>query len=146
MRSRRSIKIEERKRTARPRANDLSARQAAAKVVQIAEARQASDIVVLSLKRVSSIADYFVICSGNSNTHMRTLAEHIEKGFAESGISLLNPRGFRNSRWILLDFGSTVVHIFSEDARSYYQLERVWSDAARESAADLAALSAAASS
>jgi len=103
------------------------------KAVEVAEQKKAHQIVVLNLKKTSIITDYFVVCSGNSSIHMRTIAQELEKALSENGIVLLSPKDFHDDRWILLDFGSIVVHVFSEEARKYYQLERLWIDAGRES-------------
>jgi len=110
----------------------LSSRYVALKAVEVAEEKKAQKVVVLNLKKVSTITDYFIICSGNSSVHMRIIAQELEKRLSENGIALLNPRNFHNDRWILLDFGLIVIHIFSEEAREYYQLERLWVDARRE--------------
>jgi len=100
-------------------------------ITRIAEEKKAKSIVLLNLRGVSIITDYFVICTGESSLHMRTIAQEIQKKLKEQGITLLNPRGFMDSRWILLDFGGVIAHIFSEEGRKFYQLERLWADAER---------------
>jgi len=100
-------------------------------IAKIAEEKKAKDIVLLNLKEISVITDYFVICTGESFSHMRAIAQEIEKRLKEEGVSLLNSGDFMDSRWILLDFGGVIAHIFSKEARQFYQLERLWADAKR---------------
>lgn len=97
--------------------------------VKAAEEKKARDITVLDISRVSIIADYFVICSGRSTVHVQAIAEEIIKVMAER--TALQPRreGMREGRWVLLDYGDVVVHIFQEAERQFYNLERLWGDA-----------------
>jgi len=97
--------------------------------IAIVKDKKAKDIVLLNLKKISSVADYFIICSGDSSLHMRSIAQALEEKLKEKGIKQLNRKDFLNNLWVLLDFGSLVVHIFSEKGRSFYQLERLWTDA-----------------
>jgi len=82
------------------------------------ENKKAKDIILLNLQDISLIADYFVICSGES-----------EKRLKDNGLELIGAKDFINKCWILLDFGTIVVHIFSKKGREFYQLERLWADA-----------------
>ncbi len=91
------------------------------------QAKKGIDIKVLDIKDLSSIADYFVIVSGNSVTQVSALADEIEEKMEEQGISLENIDGKNTSRWILLDYGDIIVHVFHKDERDYYNLERLWS-------------------
>lgn len=85
------------------------------------------DIKVLDIKGLSSIADYFVIVSGNSVRQVSALADEIEEKMDEKGIKLENIDGKTTSRWILLDYGDIIVHVFHKDEREYYDIERLWS-------------------
>ena len=85
------------------------------------------DIKVLYIKGLSSIADYFVIVSGNSVRQVSALADEIEEKMDEKGINLENIDGKTTSRWILLDYGDIIVHVFHKDEREYYDIERLWS-------------------
>ena len=85
------------------------------------------DIKVLDIKGLSSIADYFVIVSGNSVRQVSALADEIEEKMDEKGINLENIDGKTTSRWILLDYGDIIVHVFNKDEREYYDIERLWS-------------------
>lgn len=85
------------------------------------------DIKVLDIKGLSSISDYFVIVSGNSVRQVSALADEIEEKMDEKGINLENIDGKTTSRWILLDYGDIIVHVFHKDEREYYDIERLWS-------------------
>jgi ribosome-associated protein len=98
-------------------------------VAEAASNKKAQDIVVLDLAGITLIADHFVICSANSTTQVQAIADEIEEKLEEQGVKLLRKEGFREARWVLLDFGACVVHIFTEDDRRFYNLERLWGDA-----------------
>jgi ribosome-associated protein len=91
----------------------------------------AEDIIVLNLKGLSPVTDYFVICTGTSGRQMRTVAEEIERAGNRSGHSLWHVAGVEAADWILLDFVDVVVHIFDQRHRSYYDLELIWGEAPR---------------
>jgi ribosome-associated protein len=95
-------------------------------VVEAAEGRKAEDLVVLDLSRVSIVADHFVICSGGSTLQVQAIADAIA---AEAGPARVE--GYREARWICLDLGDIVVHVFHRDVRVYFDLERLWGDAPR---------------
>lgn len=97
--------------------------------VQAADDKKAMDIVVLDLKGISLVADYFVICHGNSDTQVQAIATEIRKRVHEVGASLRGLEGMDAARWVLMDIGDVVVHIFHRDEREYYNIERLWSDA-----------------
>ncbi len=98
--------------------------------VGAAEDRKASDIKVLELAKVSDFTDWFVICSGSNDRQVKAIAELILERFREHGSRPLHVEGLRNSAWVLLDFGGEmVIHVFREDTRSFYGLERLWDDA-----------------
>jgi ribosome-associated protein len=84
---------------------------------------------VLDLRQISDAADFFVIASGTSDTHVRTLAERVQEMVERGGGHAHHAEGVRAGRWALLDFVSVVVHVFHPTLREYYQLERLWSDA-----------------
>ncbi|HEX3032542.1 MAG TPA: ribosome silencing factor [Bacillota bacterium] len=94
-----------------------------------AEDKKARDVKTLQIKELSIITDYFVICSANSTTQVKAIADNIEEKLEEQDIRVLHREGMREGRWILLDYGSVVVHVFQEDERTYYNLERLWGDA-----------------
>lgn len=86
-------------------------------------------IRLLEVTDVTTLAEYFLICTGSSNTHINTLCDAVEEKLEALGESLQNREGHRGGTWVLLDFGAVVVHIFTEEARSFYDLERLWNDA-----------------
>jgi ribosome-associated protein len=106
----------------------LSIKDKTDKAVEILEGKKARDIDVIDISEVSILADCFIICSGTSTTHIRTLADELELKMTEAGYNALPREGYDTARWILLDFGDVIVHIFHEEDRSFYKLERLWSD------------------
>ena len=90
--------------------------------------RKGMDIKLIKIDDISSIADYFVIAAGSSTTHVKSLADNVEFRLDNEGISVSHIEGYRSDSWILLDYVDVVVHVFSEEAREYYNLERLWED------------------
>lgn len=93
--------------------------------------KKATDIVVLDLRGLASFTDYFLICSGTSQRQLKTIAEEVEKSLAPSKTKPIHVEGYPKGEWILMDFVDFVVHIFTPQSRAYYDLERLWGDAAR---------------
>jgi ribosome-associated protein len=101
-----------------------------AKVAAAAAAdKKAIDLVVLKLVEITAFADYFVICSGSSTRQVQAIADEVEDRLKQQKVRPLNIEGYNNAEWILMDYGSVIVHIFSENARNFYDLERLWRDA-----------------
>ncbi len=98
-------------------------------MVKILDNKKAKDIVLLGVYKVTTIADYFIIASGTSSIQVKALADEIENKMNEIGVKLHHMEGYSDARWILLDYGVIVVHVFREDTRDYYDLERLWRDA-----------------
>ncbi|HMK60839.1 MAG TPA: ribosome silencing factor [Dissulfurispiraceae bacterium] len=95
--------------------------------------KKSKETVILELKDLTVIADYFVICSGTNITQVKAIADHIENELLEVGIRPASIEGRENARWILMDYGDAVVHIFEEETRAYYELDKFWLDAPRVS-------------
>ena len=91
--------------------------------------RKATDVVLLNLKGVTDMTDYFVVASGTSDTHVRAVAQHVLEEMEKEGVTAHHIEGLTQGRWVLLDFVDFVVHVFHPSLRSFYQLERLWSDA-----------------
>jgi ribosome-associated protein len=109
----------------------LDSKEKALTAARASSDKKAKDVVVLDLRNLSSIADYFVICSGESTTQVKTIAEQIEETFDEKGIKPAGIEGMSYSHWILMDYGDVIVHIFEESTRAFYELEKLWIDAKR---------------
>jgi ribosome-associated protein len=97
--------------------------------VRAADAKQAKDIRVLDLREVTSFADYFVICSGSNTRHIQAIADEIAQRLKQEGERPSSVEGYDNAEWVLMDYGDYLIHVFSEKARAYYELERLWRDA-----------------
>jgi ribosome-associated protein len=93
--------------------------------------KKALDPVVLDLKSLSSVADYFVILTGTSDRHVQAVAQNVMEAFESLGNQLLGEEGLREGNWVLMDYGEVVVHVFLESVREYYDIERLWIDAPR---------------
>ncbi len=101
----------------------------ARRIVELAEDKKAADIVLLDLTGLTSVADQFVICSGGSERQLDAIADGIVGGLRDEGVRPFGREGTAASHWILVDFGSVIVHVFTPPERDYYQLERHWSEA-----------------
>lgn len=97
--------------------------------VKAADDKRAEDIMVLNMKGISLIADYFMICHGNSDKQVQAIAREVREKAGELGYELKRMEGFDEARWVLIDIGDVVVHVFHREERSYYNLERLWGDA-----------------
>lgn len=97
--------------------------------VAAVEDKKAMNVVTLDLQGVSLIADYFVICHGNSDTQVQAIATEVRKQAQEAGATIRGIEGMNSARWVLMDLGDVVVHIFHRDEREFYNIERLWSDA-----------------
>ena len=106
-----------------------SANEVAITVTKALDEKKGMDIRLLKIDRVSSLADYFLICTGTSNTHVKTLCDYAEYSMEQLGEPLLGREGHRGNTWELLDYGSVVIHVFTDEARKFYDLERLWADA-----------------
>jgi ribosome-associated protein len=107
------------------------AAELAHRIVEIASDKKGSDIVMLRTAELTSMADFFVICSGRSDRQVQALAGAIVDELRDDGIRPLGIEGKASARWVLLDFGSVIVHVFAPEEREYYGLERLWSKAAQ---------------
>ena len=107
----------------------LAPKEIAVAVTKALDEKKGMDIRLLKIDRVSTLADYFLICTGTSNTHVRTLCDYAEYTLTELGEPMLGREGHRGNSWELLDYGTIVVHVFTEEAREFYSLERLWADA-----------------
>lgn len=98
----------------------------ARRIADIATEEKAMDVVVLDVRHLTVLADYFVVASGRSTIQVKMIAESIEDMLLEEGHRALRREGFNEGRWIVLDYGSVIVHVFRDQEREYYQLEKLW--------------------
>ncbi len=103
----------------------------AKKIAQLAYDTKAENIEVLDLSKLAAFAKYFVICSGKSDRQVQAIAYNVEKGVKEDGARPLSVEGYQEGHWILIDFVDVVVHVFYEETRDFYALEKFWGDAPR---------------
>lgn len=96
-----------------------------------ADDKRAEEITVLDMRGVSLVADYFMICHGNSEKQVQAIAREVKDKAQENDINIKRLEGFDEARWVLVDLGDVIVHVFHRDERIYYNLERLWGDAAR---------------
>lgn len=118
----------------RPQAGAIEGRDAAIlqmahRAVELASDKKASDIVLLDVRELTTMTDYFVICSGASDRQLAAIAGGIEEGLKEDGEPALSREGDASSHWLLVDFGGVIVHVMSKPERDFYQLEKLWSEA-----------------
>ena len=109
----------------------------AKKVVKTLDNKKAQDITLLKIEELTVLSDYFVIASASSTTQLKALAGEVEYELEQIGVKPLHIEGYDSASWILLDFGSVVVHLFLKDSRMFYSLERLWLDAQEIDISDL---------
>lgn len=93
------------------------------------DSKKANDLMVLETGHLTTLADYFVICTATSSTQIKALSDHCEKTLKEAGEEPHHIEGHRGGTWVLMDYSSVVIHLFMPEAREFYNLERLWSDA-----------------
>lgn len=97
----------------------------------VADSKKARDVVILDIRELAVITDYFVICSANSRTQVQAIADAVGERLEQKGLRCKGIEGRDEGKWVLLDFGDVVVHVFLEEEREFYGLERLWGDAPR---------------
>ncbi len=124
-----------RRRTARPKAKqkgdttDESALALARRIVDLASDKKAADIVLLEIGGMTTLADYFVICSGSSERQLGAIVDGIAEGLRDEGVKPIGREGSAGAHWMLIDYGSVIVHVMAPPERDFYQLERLWAEA-----------------
>jgi ribosome-associated protein len=111
------------------RAPERTPLELARRIVELAEDKKAADIVLLDLSALTTLADHFVICSGGSERQLDAIADAILEGLRAEGVRPIGREGLAASHWVLLDYGSVIVHVFTPPERDYYQLEKHWAEA-----------------
>lgn len=95
-------------------------------ILKSADDKKAFDIKLLNVSEITSIANYFVICSGNSDVQVKAIADEIEDKMIENGLKFMQKEGHREGRWVILDYNDIIVHVFHKEERSFYNLDKLW--------------------
>ena len=111
--------------------SEISSQERALLLSRFALEKKAYDLVLMEVREISSIADYFMICSGRSDRQVQSIAQGIEENLGKAGIRPLSVEGTSHGHWILMDFSDVIVHIFYQPIREFYDLEGLWSHAPR---------------
>ena len=106
----------------------LPAREIAEIAVKALDSKKGKEIRLIRIDKIMTLAEYFVICTGTSNTQINALCDAVEKELTEKGEEPLHREGYRGGTWVLLDYGCVVVHVFNDEARKFYSLEHLWAD------------------
>jgi ribosome-associated protein len=113
-----------------------SARKKALQIAKLSQAKQAGDVVLLKVGTLSSIADYYVICTAGSEPQIRAIVDGVEMALSKEGIRPLSMEGAQVAQWVIVDYNDVILHIFREEARLFYNLDRLWGDAPKTCIAD----------
>ncbi len=108
----------------------------AKKIAKLTMTKKASDINVIDLRKLSDVTDFFIICSGDSDTQVRAIANAVIDGTTDGGLKPWHYEGLSNAEWVIIDYVDVVVHVFQRNFRSYYNLEKLWGDAPSEKLED----------
>lgn len=114
----------------------MTSKALAKKVALSALEKKADDIVIMDLRKVTTMTDYFVVCSADSDTQVKAIADAVREGAREAGESIYRNEGYTDASWILLDYVDVVVHVFHKQTREFYNLEKLWGDAKFEQVSD----------
>ena len=106
----------------------LPSRELAEIAVKALDSKKGKEIRLIRIDKITTLAEYFVICTGTSNTQINALGDEVEKELTEKGEEPLHREGYRGGTWVLMDFGCVVVHVFTQETRAFYNLERLWQD------------------
>ena len=117
----------------------MTARILAKRIAELMLSKKAHDVVILDLKKLTSATDHFVICSADSDTHVKAIADAVQDGMEELGEHVWHHEGYHALRWVVLDYVDVVVHVFHKEERSFYNLDRLWGDAKRTEVQDIIA-------
>ena len=107
----------------------MTAQETANRIIELAQEKKGQQIVLMDISKLSDFADYFVLISGDSNTQIKAITDHIEEGLRKEGIRPYQKEGYQAFKWVLIDYVDVVVHVFSKEAREFYSIERLWADA-----------------
>lgn len=111
----------------------METKDIAQKIAAAANDKKAKDILLLNMEGLSPVTDFYVICSAGNSTLVKAIADNFEDKLAEAGVHPTHKEGYADARWVLLDYGDVVAHVFLEEERDFYNLEQLWADAPSES-------------
>lgn len=114
----------------------MNSKNLADKITGLIFNKKGYDVKILDLRKLATFADYFVICSADSDTQVKAVADEIDKELRDEGIKYWHKEGYKALSWVLIDYVDVVVHIFKKDAREFYKLEKLWGDALIEDVQD----------
>ena len=115
----------------------MTSLEQARKIVQVMDSKKAKDIRLIKIEGISSLGDYFVVASASNTTQVKAIADEIEDEMTKLGLEPNRVEGRQSAQWILMDYYDVMVHVFLDEARSFYNLERLWSDAPQLDISDL---------
>jgi ribosome-associated protein len=107
----------------------LKPEQLVKKIAELIFEKKGTDVKLINLQPVTTVADYFIICSADSDTQVKAIADNIDKSLRDEGIKLWHKEGYSSLNWVLLDYVDVVVHVFKHESRLFYNLEKLWGDA-----------------
>lgn len=115
----------------------MTALELTKEIAKLLDSKKASKITAIEIKDLTTLGDYFVVASGNSNTQVKALSDTVEEGLSKLGVEPRRIEGYQSAVWVVLDYGEVIVHLFQEQTRDFYALERLWADAPRVPAEEL---------
>ena len=115
----------------------MNSKEIAKKAFLYLDEKKAIDIKIIDISKISVIADYFIICGGSNSRQVKALAENVEEKLGKAGVIPKSTEGYQNANWILLDYQDVIIHIFNQEERLFYDLERIWSDGSFVQVSDL---------
>ena len=115
----------------------MTSLEQARKIVQVMDSKKAKDIRLIKIEGISSLGDYFVVASASNTTQVKAIADEVEDEITKLGLEPNRVEGRQSAQWILMDYYDVMVHVFLDEARSFYNLERLWSDAPQLDISDL---------
>lgn len=107
----------------------MDSKQLANKIAELMFNKKGFDVNILDISQITTMTDYFVVCSGDSDTQVKAISDEVDKKLRDEGIKCWHTEGYKGLSWVLLDYVDVVAHVFKRDAREYYNLEKLWGDA-----------------
>jgi ribosome-associated protein len=107
----------------------VNSKQLATKIAELMFNKKGFDVKILGISQLTTMTDYFVVCSADSDTQVKAIADEVDKSLRDEGIKCWHTEGYKSLSWVLLDYVDVVVHVFKKEAREFYNLEKLWGDA-----------------